>query len=298
MNKFIIVEVGSTNTKTYLYEDKLNDLGIITIEFKNNYKLNKKLMDSDLEKLYDHIDSLKKYNYPIHIFGTSVFRNLNDLERGKFLKEFKDNTGLEFTIVTQDMENELTVYGVIADINYDGRLAVMIGGGASTEVSIVENKKIIEVANNNYGAMDVCDRFPDINEDTATTLYSEMVEDTLDMTKIPDNKADILVLAGGDYLRFYETLKYPMNRNKFYIDQKQPWVLDTLSMINYDEDFFYHKSLLEIQNENFESRDWWSGGTRGMRICVTAISKAVGAKYIIPTRISMVYGIIEKIKNS
>ncbi len=298
MSKFIIVEVGSTNTKTYLYEDKLTDLGLITIEFKNNYKLNKRIVESDLQKLYDHIEELKKYNCPIHIFGTSVFRNLEAEERGKFLKDFKDNTTLEFTIVTQEMENELTVYGVIANINYDGRIAIMIGGGASTELSIVENKKIIEIANNNYGAMDVCDRFPDINEDTATSLYEDMVEDTLGMTKIPDNKADILVLAGGDYLKFYETLKYPMNRNKFYYDEKQPWVIDYLSMLNYDDDFFYHKSLLEIQNENFSSREWWSGGTRGMRICVTSIARAVEAKYIIPTRISMVYGIIEKIKNS
>lgn len=298
MNKFIIIEVGSTNTKTYLYEDKLRDLGIITIEFKNNYKLNKKLMESDLDKLYDHIESLKKYNCQIYVFGTSVFRYLDSLERGKFLKEFKDKTNIDFTIVTQEMENELTVYGVISSIDYNGRIAVMIGGGASTEVSIVENKKIIETANNNYGAMDICDHYPDINEDTATTLYDEMVENTLDMTKIPENKSDILVLAGGDYLKFYETLKYPLNKNRFYLDSKQPWYLDTLSMYEYDDDFFYHKSLLEIQNENFESRDWWSGGTRGMRICVSTIAKAVDAKYIIPTRISMVYGIIEKIKNN
>ena len=298
MNKFVVIEVGSTNTKTYLYDNKLYDLGIITIEFKNNYKLNKRLMESDLEKLYDHVETLKKYECPILVFGTSVFRSLDDLERGTFLKEFKDNTGCDFTIVTQDMENELTVYGVLANIDYDGRLAVMIGGGASTEVSIIEHKQIIERADNNYGAMDVCDRFPDINNDTATSSYKEMVEDTLDMTKVPNNKSDILVLAGGDYLKFYETLKYPLEQNKFYKDMKQPWCIDFTTMVNCDNDFFYHKSLLEIQNENFESRDWWSGGTRGMRICVTTIAKVVGAKYIIPTRINMIYGIIEKMKNS
>lgn len=298
MNKFIIIEVGSTNTKTYLYEDKLKDLETITIEFKNNYKLNKKIMDSDLNKLCSHINNLKKYDCPIHVFGTSIFRNLDNLERGNFLKEFKDNTNLDFTIVTQEMENELTVYGVISEIDYNGRIAIMIGGGASTEVSIVEDKKIIETANNNYGAIDICDKYPDINEDTATSLLDKMIDDTLNITKIPENKADILVLAGGDYLRFYQTLKYPLNRNKFYSDSKQPWYLDVLSMKEYDEDFFYHKSLLEIQNENFASRDWWNGGTRGMRICVSTISQAVEAKYIIPTKISMVYGIIEKIKNS
>lgn len=298
MKKFIIIEVGSNNTKTYLYEEKLKDLGTITIEFKTNYKLNKKIMDSDLEKLYSHIANLKRYSCPIHIFGTSIFRELDNLERGVFLKEFKDNTQLDFTIVTQEMENELTVYGVISEIDYDGRLAIMTGGVSSTEISIIENKKIIEVTNNNYGATDICERYPDINEDTATSLLDEMIIDTLDAIKEVNNKSEILVLAGGDYLKFYETLKYPLNRNKFYIDSKQPWYLDTLSMKEYDKDFFYHKSLIEIQNENFENRNWWNGETRGIRICIGAVAKALNAQYIIPTKISMVYGIIAKIKNS
>ena len=47
-----------------------------------------------------------------------------------------------------------------------------------------------------------------------------------------------------------------------------------------------------------DNRSLWSGTARGMRICISAITKAVDAKYIVPTRISMVYGIIEKIKNN
>jgi hypothetical protein len=298
MNKFIIVEVGSVNTKTYLYEDTLKNLGLINIEFRNNYKLNKRIMESDLEKLYEHIESLKEYHCPIYVFGTSIFRDLDNLERGNFLKEFKDKTSLDFTIVTQDMENDLIIYGVLSEIDYEGRLAVMIGGGESTEIAIIENKRVIEKINHNYGALDICDRFPDINEETATTLLEEMIEDTLDITKTPENKSELLVLAGGDYLKFYETLKYPLKVNKFYYDKKQPWYIDCLTMEEYDEDFFYHKSLIEIQNENYESRSWWNGSSRGMRICISAVSKTVDAKYIIPTRISMVYGIIEKIKNN
>ena len=42
MDKFIIIEIGSTNTKAYLYEnDKVKNLGFKTIEFKNNYKKEK-----------------------------------------------------------------------------------------------------------------------------------------------------------------------------------------------------------------------------------------------------------------
>lgn len=298
MNKFIVVEVGSINTKTYLYEEKLKDLGTITIEFKNNYILNNEIDENDLNKLYNHISDLKKYDCPIHVFGTSIFRKLDNLGRGKFLKTFKDNTDVDFTIVSHELENELTVYGVLSEIDYNGKIAVMIDGETTTEVSIIEDKKVIETVHNNYGALNICDKYPDINEDTATSVLKEMIENTYDILNTPDNKSEILVLAGGDHLKFYETLKYPLNRNKFYLDNKQPWYLDTLSMYEYDKDFFYHKSLLEIQNENFSSREWWNGTTRGIRVCVSAVAKAVDAKYVIPTKISMIYGIINKIKNS
>jgi len=298
MKKFIVIEVGSSNTKTYLYEDKLKDLGFITINFKNNYRLNKRIMESDLEKLYSHIESLKIYDCPIYVFGRSIFRELENLERGNFLKEFKDNTNIDFTIVTQEMENELTVHGVISEMNYNGRLAIMISEDDFTEVTIVEDKKIIETIYNKYGANDVCDRFPDINEDTATSIYIDMIDDFFDITKIPENKSEILILAGKDYLKFYEALKYPLKVNNFYLDKKQPWYIDNLTLQECDEDYFYHKSLLEVQNEHFEERGWWNGKTRGMRICIGSVLKSLNAKYIIPTRITMVYGIIEKIKNS
>ena len=53
-------------------------------------------------------------------------------------------------------------------------------------------------------------------------------------------------------------------------------------------------SLDEVIN-NFGDEGWWRG-TRGMRLCVTALVNVMDIKYIIPTRISMVYGIVEKIK--
>ena len=39
MQDFVIIEVGSTNTKAYLCRtDEVKDLGFKTIEFKNYYK--------------------------------------------------------------------------------------------------------------------------------------------------------------------------------------------------------------------------------------------------------------------
>lgn len=295
MEKFIIIEIGSTNTKAYLYEDnKVNDLGFKTIEFKNNYKKNKRIDDNDKKLLFDFIKSFDEEN--IFVFGTSIFRNLNDNEKKSWLEEFELETGFKFNIITSDMENELTVYGTVADIDYDGRIAVMIGGGGSTELSIVENGRIIEKANSTFGAMDTTDMFPDLRTDYATTDYEYMVEKTKELVNKPENKADLLILAGGDYIYYYEELKYPVEKNKFYDNELQPYCLDTTTMDKLDRNFFYEISLEEVCKRT--NNDGWWRGARGMRLCVKALVDILEVKYIIPTRISCVYGIVEKIKNN
>ena len=297
MNEMIIIEVGSTNTKSYFYDGVVNEIGLTTIEFKNNYKANGKLLESDIDSLTDYVNELKSYNADIHVYGTSIFRDLSDEEFLSFVKLFNSKTNVNFNVVTADMENEFTVYGVIGDNDYEGRLAVMIGGGGSTELSIVENKRIIEKHNLPFGAMDIMDRFPDINNDIASTIFPAMVNDTVNRCAKPENKAATLVLAGGDYLRFYLTLDYPLEKNQLYEDSNQPYMMDVKTMEENDIDFFYNRSLTEIQNKDPDYKAWWSGGTRGMRICVHAVANILEAEYIIPSKISMVYGIIEKLKS-
>ena len=72
-------------------------------------------------------------------------------------------------------------------------------------------------------------------------------------------------------------------------------MIDTVTMDKLDRDFFYNKSLDEICKRT-NNEGWWRG-VRGMRICVKTLVDALGVKYIIPTRITMVYGIKEAIKS-
>lgn len=291
--EFAVIEVGSTNTKAYLYKNnKITDLGFKTIEFKNHYKQEHKILEKDKEALFSYIKSIQ--TKPIYIFGTSIFRNLPEQEKESFLQEVKEKTSLDFTIVSSKLENELTVYGATANIDYHKKVAVMIGGGGSTELSIVQNGKIIEQANSSFGAMDTTELFPDLKENYATTNYQTMVEKTKQLVTKPKNKADILILAGGDYIYYYEELNYPVEKNKFYHSPLQPYCLDTKTMDELDKNFFYHIDLEDICKRTNQS-GWWLGA-RGMRLCVKALVDVLETKYIIPTRISMVYGIVEKIK--
>lgn len=141
MQEFVIIEVGSTNTKAYLCNaNEVLDLVFKTIEFKNHYKKKKEIVEEDKKELYSFINNITNEN--IYVFGTSIFRNLTQNQRDAWLKEFKEHTNLDFRIVTSSEENEFTVYGAVSNVEYDGNIAVMIGGGGSTELSIVRNGAI------------------------------------------------------------------------------------------------------------------------------------------------------------
>jgi hypothetical protein len=294
MKKFVIVEVGSTTTKSYLYDNgEINELSLVVIPFKEDYKKDNKISDGNKSLLFNFINDIKEDN--IFIYGTSIFRNISKEELKEWKKELKKNTGFDFNVVTSDMENEYTVYGVISSIDYKGKLAVMIGGGGSTELSIVENGKIIERANSTFGAIDIIEAYPDLKDDKVTADYDLMINETKKLVNIPSNKADLLVLAGGNYTYFYEELGFPIKKNKFYESELQPYCIDRESMDLFDRKFFYEMSLNEIGKRT--NKDSWWRGTRGMRICVETLVQVLDAKYTIPTKISMVYGIAEMLKN-
>ena len=84
MKKFGIIEIGSSNTKTHIYDDgKVIYEDNTTIEFKKNYKNNNKIMLEDLEILYKIIEKALEYTLNINIYGCSIFRNITKDEFNK-----------------------------------------------------------------------------------------------------------------------------------------------------------------------------------------------------------------------
>lgn len=152
MNK-IIVEVGSTCIKVDKFDghniEKLNGK---TIQFKKHYNEDKKLRESDVQKFIKYINDLKSISEDIYVCGTSIFRSLDENERKEFLNRFKMETGYDFEIISQEKENELTVFGATRFVK--DKVCVFIGGGGSTEISIYDNG-IKESVNTKIGVIDV-----------------------------------------------------------------------------------------------------------------------------------------------
>ena len=91
----IVVEVGSTCTKIDKFDgSNVVHLNTVPIEFKRHFKIENKLYSKDIQKLIDLVNNIQSDN--IFVCGTSVFRQLSDIERNNFLDYFKSKTGIEF----------------------------------------------------------------------------------------------------------------------------------------------------------------------------------------------------------
>lgn len=286
----LIIEVGSTCTKV----DEVNDLEIkrikdVTIEFKRNFNKLKQLDGNDVKKLINLVKEEQKEYKDIFVCGTSIFRGLEQQMKEKFLTEFKVETGLDFHIITQEEENKYTVEG--ATRNVKGKVAVFIGGGGSTEIAIYDNG-IKEMCNTKIGVIDVMEQYPDLGENLATTDVTTVREWVKTKLKVPTQKADVLILAGGGHMKFAKNSGIAFEKNILFEDNQEPIMMD-INTRKLDTERYYKEISLDEIRSKVNDPEWWYA-TRAMCAMVLEVADSLDVKYIIPTDISMVYGLANK----
>lgn len=289
----IIIEVGSTNTKIDLFDGKeVKHLATENIEFKRNYKKENRLDTKDVQKLIEVVkEYTQKYNN-VYVCGTSIFRNLNDEQKTDFLNKFYNETGVNFDIISPEKENELTVFGTVRNVNQ--KVAVFIGGGGSTEIAIYDGK-IKETVNTAIGVMDIMNHFPDLANDIASTELEVVREVIKSKLNLPKEKADILILAGGGHKHFALNSGIRYEKNTLFDDALLPIMMDIKTRNQDTLDYYKKISLDEIRNR-VDDPNWWYA-TRAMCAFVLNVAEAIDAKYIVPTDISMVYGLLNTREN-
>lgn len=289
--KFAIIEIGSNNTKTHIYENtSLVSENNITIEFKKNYKKENKIQDSDLEKLLDIIKSTLKYTENVHIYGCSIFRNITQEELSEINKKIQEKFHLQIEVVSQEDEAKYTALGCYNNIKYDGDLCIFIGGGGSIELIFVRNRNIIEKRFYNFGVVDITNQFNSLKEDVPTCAFEEVsnyIDGCMENLNI---KAPVLILAGGDHLYWYNHAKYDLLANTLYESENQKYMITREMSDHYDRDSFV-TSLNKIREAS--DNPLWFDGSRAMKVITNLISHKVNAQYIIPTKINMEDGLKE-----
>lgn len=293
MKKFAIIEIGSNNTKTHIYEnDNLIYDDTTTIEFKKNYLNENKIIDSDLNRLFCIIETALTYTQNIYVFGCSIFRNISETELIKINTILKNKYNLEIQVVSQEDEAHFTALGCYSNINYDGNICIFIGGGGSIELIFVNNGKIIDKKYYDFGVVDVTKKFSSLKDDIPTCTFDEVYNYINGLINDLDITADILILAGGDHLYWYNNANYKLLENTLYKCENQKYMITTAMSDEYDKNALV-TSLNKIRNNS--DNPVWFDGSRAMKVITNLISHKIDAKYIIPTKINMEDGLkIEK----
>lgn len=292
-NIFGIIEIGSNNTKTHIYEkDNIIYENTITIEFKKNYLTCKKINNEDIEKLCIEIKKALVYTNRIFIFGCSIFRIISKKELEEINDYLINKFNLKISVVSQEEEALLTAYGCYSNVDYNGNICIFIGGGGSTELLVVNNKEVIEQRYFDFGVVDITNKFETLRDDIPTCSFDEVYSYVDSLIGNFNINCDLLILAGGDHLYWYNNARYKLMKNNLYNNIKQEHMITIKMSDAYDRDALV-TSLDKIRKNS--NNPLWFDGSRAMKVLTNVISHRVNAKYIIPTKINMEDGLRKKI---
>ena len=291
--RYGIIEIGSNNTKTHIYENNIviyeNNT---TIEFKKNYKT--KIATSDLNKLYEIIEKALQYTKNIHVYGCSIFRNISQEELEDINKKLYGKYKLKIEVVSQEDEAYYTALGCYSEVDYNKNICIFIGGGGSIELIFVKNKKVIDKKYYDFGVVDITNKFDSLKEDIPTVTFEEVYNYINDLINDIDIEADILILAGGDHLYWYNNAQYELLSNTLYSIENQKYMITRDMSDKYDKNALI--TSLDKIRQNSDNPKWFDG-SRAMKVITNLISHKVNAKYIIPTKINMEDGLKNKLNN-
>ena len=290
---FGIIEIGSNNTKTHIYENEnLIYENSTTIEFKKNYLKENKIYENDLKKLFNLIAEVKAYTENTHVYGCSIFRNIKKEELDGINSKLKDKFNVEIEVVSQEDEASLTALGCYSNINYEGNICVFIGGGGSTELIFVNNGNVIDKKYYDFGVVDITNKFTSLKNDVPDCTFDEVYNYINELIGEVDLKSDVLILAGGDHFYWYNNARYELKENTIYINENQKYMITTNVSDKYDRDALV--TSLDRVRQNSDNPKWFDG-SRAMKVTTNLISHKVEAKYIIPTKINMEDGLKNKL---
>ena len=259
MNKiYAIIEIGSNNTKTHIYKnEEVIYENTTTIEFKKNYKNENKINENDLISLEEIINNALKYTKNVNIYGCSIFRNISKEELDEINKRLNDKFNLEIQVVSQDDEAQYTALGCYSNIEYDGNICIFIGGGGSTELIFVNNKKIIDKKYYDFGVVDITNKFESLRNDIPECTFDDVYNYVNELIKDINIKADVLILAGGDHLYWYNNARYKLIENSLYKNENQKYMLTIEMSDNYDRDALV--TSLDRIRQNSDNPKWFDG---------------------------------------
>lgn len=293
------VDLGSSTIKFYLLTDgkSLELLEEKSLYFKDGFDKVLGISDNKKDELLKYFSYLKdKYNLEYvntHIYVTGIFRSLSYEKKQELVKLFNDSLDLHFNIISHGLENYYL--GKAMDNDYNNKKVLIINmGGKTTEIVTFNNNTIVDRKNLMVGVSDLLNEFPNSNDEIATCKIEDMnnfVKQRLKGVSF-DNDYDCCIFTGGEE-RFEKLTNFNLVNNTLFDDGIHKYMLSYDDYVSGTKKIFYDSNyslskLYELMPQNPK----WMDGARSGAIIPLAIFDLANIKYIIPSDLNLINGVV------
>lgn len=289
------IDLGSSTIKVYEYKSSLKLLEENSIYFKNDFDAKKGISKKNLEELCEYFEKLKK-KYKLkyentHIFVTGIFRELVYKKKQELVKLFNDRFDLYFNIISHGIENYYLGKAMAND--YNGKIVLIINmGGKTTELVTYQGDKIIDTCNLKVGVADLLNNFSKVNDSISGNTIEEMdnfIANILKDVKFKYNY-DCAIFTGGEE-RFELLTGFNLQDNILFNDGIHKYMLSLEDYIKGTEKVFYEMTMNDLYKLMPGNPKWMDGARSGAIIPLTIFKKA-NIKWIIPSDLNLINGVI------
>ncbi len=293
------IDLGSSTIKVYCYETELKLLEEHSIYFKNDFDSQKGISENNLRELCNYFGEIKtKYDlkyYNTYIFVTGIFRNLIPERKQELVKLFNDQFDLHFNIISHGIENYYL--GKAMENDYNKKKVLIINmGGKTTELVTYVGIKITDTKNLNLGVADLLNNFSKVNDQYSGNTIEEMenfVTERLSDIKL-DEDYDCAIFTGGEE-RFELLTGFNLVKNTLFNDNIHKYMVSLEDYIKGTKKVFSDLSIEELY-DLMPSNPKWMDGARSGAIIPLVLFKMANVKWIIPSDLNLINGVINDLK--
>lgn len=293
MNYYI--DLGSSTIKVYSYLEELKLVEEHSIHFKDGFSSENGLSKSNLEELYSYFERLvEKYQLKYEntfIYVTGIFRNLSLIKQRELVKEFNNRFDLHFNIISHGIENYYL--GCAMQNDYDHKKVLIINmGGKTTEIVTFIGEDLVSRKNLNVGVGDILNEFSKINNKYSEDKIEDIEEFVLKRMKgvSLDEDYDCAIFTGGEE-RFEKLTKFNLVKNTLFDDGIHKCMISLNDYIKDTERVFYKVSIDELYHL-MPSNPKWMDGARAGAVLPLVLFKLAHIKWIVPSDLNLINGVI------
>lgn len=289
------IDLGSSTTKVYSYQEELTLLEEHSIYFKNDFSKELGISETNKKELFNYFTDIKqKYNFTYentHIFVTGIFRELTYERKQELVKEFNEKLDLHFNIISHGIENYYL--GKAMEHDYNNKKVMIINmGGKTTELVTFLKGEITSRENLKIGVADLLNNFPQVNEEISACTVEEMnnfVKEKLKGVTF-EGDYDCAIFTGGEE-RFEKLTNFNLVPNTLFQDGIHKYMLSLKDYIDGTEKVFKEIKLSELY-KLMPGNPKWMDGARAGAIIPLAIFELANIKTIIPSDLNLINGVV------